>query len=220
MHLLFGQSELRDLIERVEKGERLNLEAGVRMLNSQDILAIGYMANLVRERINGNKTYFIVNKPITYINGCSDLTDSANAAMCYGRNESPEELIDRLLQLRKLQDQTGEFLTFAPVPFYPEHINIEGTMGVETTTGIEDLKMLAVSRIILDNFDHIKGFWAMLGLKLAQVSLAFGVDDLDGTVMEKDTAHSSGVETSQVIGKQALIQMIQKAGREAVERKG
>lgn len=217
MHLLFGQSELRDLIEKVEEGARLEFEAGVRMIYSQDILAIGYMANLVRERKNGSKTHFVVNRSITYGSDCSDLADRTNAAMCYGNVESPEERIARLLQLRELQDQTREFLTFAPLPFYSEHSNLEGTMGVDTTTGLEDLKMLAISRIMLDNFDHIKGFWVMLGPKLAQVSLAFGVDYLDGTVVEKNLTQT---EMSQVMSKRALIKMIQKAGRDAVERKG
>lgn len=89
-------------------------------------------------------------------------------------------------------------------------------MGVGTTTGFEDLKMLAISRILLDNFDHIKAFWMMLGHKLAQVSQAFGVDDLDGNVVEEQII--VGTEASQAISKRALIHMIQKAGRDAVER--
>lgn len=219
MHILFEQSELHDLIEKVEKGDRLDFEAGVRMMKSQDILAVGYMANLVRERKNGNKTYFVVNRPITYTNGCSDLADSLNATLRYAHNESPEERIDSLLQLRELQDQSGEFLTFAPLPFYPEPINL-GSMGIETTTGFEDLKMLAISRIMLDNFDRIRGFWALLGPKLAQVSLAFGVDELGGTVVGDKFTSANESEISQVMTRRALIQIIQKAGRDAVERKG
>lgn len=220
MHLLFRQSELRDLIEKVEKGDRLDFEAGVRMMNSQDILAIGYMANLVRERKNGDKTYFIVNRPVNYTNVCNEPDNSTNATMRYGHSEPPEERIDRLLQLRELQDRTGGFLTFVPLPFYPENINLDGPMGVETTTGFDDLKMLAISRILLDNFEHIKGSWVMLGPKLAQVSLAFGVDDLDGTVVGNNITQENEADMSQVMSKRALIQMIQKAGRDAVERKG
>ena len=197
MPSLFAPSELFDLIEKVEKGERLDHDAGVRMMNSQDILALGYMANIVRERKNGNQTYFIVNRHFNY-------TNVHDATMLYGNMESTEEQIDHLLQLRALQDQTGEFLSFIPLPYYPKDAKLEGTMGVETTTGIEDLKVLAISRILLDNFDHIKVFCIMLGLKLTQVSLAFGVDDLDGNVVTK----------------RAMIHMIQKAGRDAVERYG
>ncbi|SPF55552.1 FO synthase subunit 2 [Candidatus Desulfosporosinus infrequens] len=205
---LFAQSELSDLIEKVEKGERLDYEAGVRMMDSQDILALGYMANLVRERKNGNKTYFMVNNPLDHTNFSTDRT---NATMLYGDIETTEERIDHLILLRAIQDRIEGFLTFSPLPADSEKTQVEGTMGVGSTTGMEDLKVLAVSRILLDNIDHIKAFWMMLGHKLAQVSLAFGVDDLDGTVVE-------GTGTSDAISKRALIHMIQKAGRDAVER--
>ena len=199
MPSLFASSKLFDLIEKVKKGERLDHDAGVRMMNSQDILVLGYMANIVRERKNGNQTYFIVNRPLNY-------TNVQDATMLYGSMESTEERIDQMLQLRALQDQTGQFLSFIPLSEYPKDELLDGTMGVGTTTGIEDLKVLAISRILLDNFDHIKAFWGILGLKLTQVSLAFGVDYLEGNV--------------EVMTKRALIHMIQKAGRDAVERHG
>lgn len=197
MPSLFVSSELFDLIEKVEKGERLDRESGVRMMKSQDILALGYMANIVRERMNGNQTYFVVDRPFKD-------TNVHEATMAYGNLESPEERIDYLLQLRALQDQTGELLSFIPLPYYPEDTILEGTMGVGTTTGLEDLKVLAISRILLDNFDHIKTSLILLGHKLTQVSLAFGVDDLEGNEVTK----------------QAMTHMIQKAGRDAVERDG
>jgi len=196
---LFASSELFNLIEKVKKGERLDHDAGVRMMNSQDILVLGYMANIVRERKNGNQTYFIVNRPLNY-------TNVQDATMLYGSMESTKERIDQMLQLRALQDQTGQFLSFIPLSEYPKDALLDGTMGVGTTTGIEDLKVLAISRILLDNFDHIKAFWGILGLKLTQVSLAFGVDYLEGNV--------------EVMTKRAMIHMIQKAGRDAVERHG
>ena len=209
---LFAQSELSDLLEKVEKGERLDFEAGVRMMDSQDILALGYMANLVRERKNGNKTYFMVNNPLNHMNFSTDRT---NATMLYGDIETTEERIDHLILLRAIQDRIDGFLAFSPLPVDAEKTHFEGPMGVGSTTGIEDLKVLAVSRILLDNFDHIKAFWMLLGHKLAQVSLAFGVDDLDGMVVEERTG---GTETSHALSKRALIHMIQKAGRDAVER--
>lgn len=215
MPSLFAQSELSDLVEKVEKGERLDFDAGVRMMDSQDILALGYMANLVRERKNGNKTYFMVNHHLDYTNVCTDRT---SATMLYGDIETTEERIDHLILLRAFQDRIGGFLTFSPLSVDPENMQVEGTMGVGTTTGIEDLKVLAISRILLDNFAHIKAFWMTLGHKLAQVSLAFGVDDLDGTVVEERIIYSAGTETSQAMSKRALIHMIQKAGRDAVER--
>ncbi|TGE34438.1 FO synthase [Desulfosporosinus sp. Sb-LF] len=218
MPSLFIESELNDLIEKIEKGERLDFDAGIRMMESQDILALGYMANLMRERKNGNRTYFIVNRPINYADVCGDLDNSTNATMLYGSLESSEERINHLLQLRALQDRTGGFLTFIPLPLYPKNTKIEGTMGVGNTTGFEDLKVLSISRILLDNFDHIKAFWMILGPRLAQVSLAFGVDDLDGTVVEERIIHVTGAETSHAMSKRAMVHMIQKAGRDAVER--
>ena len=215
MHALFAQSELSDLIDKVEKGERLDFEAGVRMMASQDILALGYMANLVRERKNGNNTYFIVRDPLDFKKVFAEHT---NATMFYGKIERVEERIDYLLKLRVLQDRIRGFLTFIPLPFDPKNTPYEETMGVGNTTGFEDLKMLAISRIILDNFDHVKAFWMMLGPKLAQVSLTFGVDDLDGTVVEEQMVNSVGAERGQVMSKKALIHLIQKARRDAVER--
>ena len=210
---LFASSELVDLIEKVEKGERLDHAAGVRMMNSQDILALGYMANIVREQKNGDQTYFVVNRPFND-------TNAQAATMLYGNMEGTEELIDQMLHLRAIQDQTGQFLSFIPRPYYPKDTLLEGTMGVGTTTGIEDLKVLAISRVLLDNFDHIKASWSMLGLKLTQVSLAFGVDDLEGNVVEERISDSGEAETNQVMTKRAMIHMIQKAGRDAVERDG
>ena len=215
MPSLFAQSELNDLVDKVERGQRLDFNAGVRMMVSKDILALGYMANLVRERKNGNNTYFIVNHPMNHVNLCTDRT---NETMLYGDIETTEERIDHLILLRAFQDRIGGFLTFFPLPVDPEDTQLEGTMGVGNTTGFEDLKMLAISRILLDNFDHIKTSWTMLGQKLAQVSLAFGVDDLEGTVVEERIIYSAEAETSQVMSKRALIHMIQKAGRDAVER--
>ncbi|MDR3599739.1 MAG: FO synthase [Desulfosporosinus sp.] len=212
---LFAQSELSDLIEKVEKDERLDFAAGVRMMNSQDILALGYMANLVRERKNGNKTYFMVNHSLDFTNVSTDRT---SATMLYGDIETTEERIDHLILLRAFQDRIGVFLTFSPLSIDPETVQVEGTMGVGTTTGFEDLKMVAISRILLDNFAHIKAYWMMLGPKLAQVSLAFGVDDLDGTVVEERIIHSAEAEKNQAMSKRALIHMIQKSGRDAVER--
>lgn len=357
MPSLFASSELGDLVSKVESGERLDYEAGVRLIKSKDILALGYMANIIRERKNDNKTYFIVNRHINHTNICvnlcnfcaygvkkedpsafalslADIEESArkaneekaseihivgglnpdlpfdyylemlrrvrsmvptaciqaftavevdyftqitglsvkevlqqlmkagldslpgggaevfsprvrkmicekkvsgerwleiqevahnlgmrtNATMLYGHVETLEERIDHLIKLRELQDKTGGFLTFIPLPFYPKNTQLEGSMGVTSTTGFEDLKMLSVSRILLDNFDHIKAFWIMLGPKLAQVSLSFGVDDLDGTVVEERIIHAAGAESDQAISKSVLVKMIQKAGRDAVER--
>lgn len=213
MPSLFASSELFDLIGKVEKGERLDYDAGVRMMKSKDILALGYMANIVREQKNGNQTFFIVDKQFKG-------TNVQDATMFYGNLESTSEWIDHLLKLRALQDKTGEYQSFIPLSFDPQETLVEGTMGIDTTTGIEDLKVLAISRILLDNFEHIKVSWIMLGLKLTQVSLAFGVDELEGNIVEARISTSEGTDTSPSLTARAIIHMIEKAGRVAVERDG
>lgn len=221
MPSLFAQSELGDLIDKVEKGQRLDFDAGIRLINSQEILALGYMANLIRERKNGNQTYFLVNRPVDYTNIMVSLDENEKRVtpmMPYGNHGSKESLISSLIQLQKQQDQTKEFLSFSPVPFHSENAKLEGTMGAINTTGYEDLKMLAISRILLDNFVHIKAYWMLLGPKLAQVSLAFGVDELDGTIVEEENISLSEAQPSHSMSKRALIHLIRKAGRDAVER--
>ena len=221
MPSLFEQSELADLIDKVENGQRLDFDDGVRLIKSQEILTLGYMANSIRDRKNGNQTYFIVNRPVDFANIIVSLEENEKrytAFMPYGNQATEETVINSLIQLREQQDQNEEFLAFSPIPYYSENENLAGNMGVGSTTGYEDLKILAVSRILLDNFSHIKTFWRLLGPKLAQVSLAFGVDDLDGTVMEERGAPVLGPESSHIMSKRALIHLIQKAGRDAVER--
>lgn len=220
---LFTRSELKDLIETVEQGMRLDFEAGIRLMNSKDILALGYMANLIRERKHGNKTYFRVVRNDNALKDndilgiiAQNQAIETNATYIYGQQETAEEKIKRLLQFRELQDKVGGFLSFSPVPFLAKEVKVEGNMGLESTTGFEDLRMHAVSRILLDNIDHIKAYWLLLGPKLAQVSLAFGVDDLDGYVVEDKASVSD--EREQVITRKSMLKMIHKARRQAIER--
>lgn len=355
MTLLTG-SKLADIVEKVEKGQRLNREDGIRLMESNELLTIGYMADLIRKRKNGDYAYFIVNRHINHTNICANLCklcafgkkpedpeaytlsldeietkaieckdqkisevhivgglnpdlklsyfeemlrrtrqalpdvviqaftaveidyfaqtenltieevlsrlmaaglDSlpgggaeifsgrvrdkicekkisgdrwlevhaaahklgmrTNATMLYGHLETTEERIDHLLKLREQQDLTGGFLTFIPLAFHPKNTGLEES-NLSRTTGYDDLKVLAVSRLMLDNFDHIKAYWVMIGPKLAQVSLAFGVDDIDGTVVEEKITHTAGADTEQSMTKQQLIKMIKSAGRKPAER--
>ncbi|MCG9966470.1 aminofutalosine synthase MqnE [Pelotomaculum terephthalicicum JT] len=140
-----------------------------------------------------------------------------NATMLYGHVETAEERVDHLVRLREAQDISGGFLTFIPLAFHPQNTGLE-PQSVSGTTGFDDLKALAVARLMLDNFDHIKAFWIMIGPKLAQVSLTFGVDDLDGTVVEEKIAHDAGAATGQFMSKAELVKMIRAAGRKPVER--
>ncbi|MGO8683112.1 MAG: aminofutalosine synthase MqnE [Thermoleophilia bacterium] len=139
----------------------------------------------------------------------------SNATMLYGHVETAAELADHLLRLRELQDETGGFNAFIPLSFQPANTGLSELPG---PTGYDDLKMLSVGRLVLDNFKHVKAFWINVGLKLAQVSLAFGVNDLDGTVVEEKISHAAGVQTGQELDREELVRVIQGAGRNAVER--
>lgn len=356
MKPLLINGELADIYDKVVNGERLTKEDGIRMMQSYDLLTIGYLANIVRERKNGNKAYFIRNRHINHTNVCvnrcklcafgvdpddpkaylfdldqieakvreiigtgvseihivgglhpdlpfsfyeemidrvhrlvpdvhiqaftaveihyfSQMTGmtvvevlkrlkavglgslpgggaeifsprvrqlicekkisgdewlevmeqahlaglKTNATMLYGHVETIEERIDHMIRLRELQDRTGGFQSFIPLAFHNKNTALEGEVKTRTT-GYEDLKVLAVSRLMLDNFDHIKAFWIMLGPKLAQISLAFGVDDIDGTVIEEKITHAAGASTGQSLTRERLINMIKAAGRTPVER--
>ena len=144
---------------------------------------------------------------------------NSNATMLYGHIESAEDRTDHLLQLRKLQDESkekaGGFMTFIPLAFHPENTALA---HLPKTTGFADLKNIAVARLLLDNFPHIKAYWIMLTPEVAQVALRFGSDDLDGTVVEEKIYHDAGATTSQSLTRLQLIALIRAAGREPVER--
>ncbi len=351
----FSDQYLKDIIEKnIINPERLSFEDGVALFKTSDLLGLGYLANMVRERKNGHRAYFINNRHINHTNICKNLckfcafgikendknsyamtieeivkaaeshdngkvsefhivgglhpdlpfsyyTDmlselrkrfpdvhlqaftaveiahlseiaglsikgtltelrnaglgslpgggaeifnpdvrkkicaekisggkwlevmktaheiglKSNATMLYGHVESVEDRVDHLIQLRELQDKTGGFMAFIPLAFHPVNTRMDNG---HFTTGQLDLKMLALSRLMLDNFPHIKAFWIMIGQKIAQLSLSFGVDDIDGTVVEEKITHAAGAETEEYIEKNRLIDLIREAGREPVER--
>jgi aminodeoxyfutalosine synthase len=140
----------------------------------------------------------------------------SNATMLYGHLESVADRVDHMRQLRELQDVTGGFQVFIPLAFQPEHSQLK--IGGSGTSGVDDLRTLAVGRIYLDNFANVKAYWVMLGEKIAQVALCFGVNDLDGTVVEERIGHDAGAETPQAMSRDAIVAMIRKAGRTPVER--
>ena len=139
----------------------------------------------------------------------------SNATMLYGHIETAAELADHMVRLRALQDETGGFNAFIPLSFQPTNTGLSELPG---PTGFDDLRVLAAGRLILDNFTHVKAFWINIGLKMAQVSLAFGVNDLDGTVVEEEISHSAGVDTAQELSKDEIVRVIRVAGRTPVER--
>ena len=138
-----------------------------------------------------------------------------NATMLFGSIETIEERVDHLIQLRTLQDETRGFQTMIPLKFHNENNRLA---RLPDPTGYDCLRTLAVCRLMLDNFDHIKAYWIMLGIKLAQVSLAFGVDDLDGTVREERIYHMAGAKTPQELTRAELVALIRAAGRVPAER--
>jgi len=139
----------------------------------------------------------------------------SNATLLYGHIESAEDRVEHLVKLRELQDKTGGFMAFIPLAFHPENTEISDR---GFTSGQLDIRMLAVARLMLDNFDHIKAFWIMISPKISQLSLFFGVDDIDGTVIEEKITHSAGAETSQSLTVSQLEEMIKEAGLEPVRR--
>jgi len=139
----------------------------------------------------------------------------SNATMLYGHIENDHDRVDHLLKLRALQDETGGFQTFIPLAFHPDNTPLA---HLPKTTGMLDIKQIAVSRLVLDNFPHIKAYWQMMTPKIAQISLRFGADDIDGTVIEEKIYHDAGATTPQGMRRQELIRLIREAGREPVER--
>src|SRR5579872_6894968 len=350
----FEDSRLLPILDKVEAGQRLSYEDGVALYRSHDLLALGHMANIVRERLHGNITYFNVNRHINPTDVCvascrlcafgkrvrdpkaytmsldqvwetagrgwteavtefhivgglhPELTldwycemlrglkerfpqvhlkaftmvevaylaqrgkiserevllrlrdagmDSlpgggaeifcdrvrriicdhkitgdqwletartahrlglhSNCTMLYGHIETDEDRVDHLLKLRALQDETQGFVTFIPLAFHPDNTPLQ---HLPTTTGMLDLRQIAVSRLVLDNFAHIKAYWQMLTPRIAQISLRFGADDLDGTVVEEKIYHDAGATTPQGLRRQELERLIREAGRVPVER--
>jgi aminodeoxyfutalosine synthase len=138
-----------------------------------------------------------------------------NATMLYGHIESVEDRVDHLIRLRDLQDETGGFVTYIPLAFQPWEAP---AMKLPETTGFEDLKAIALGRLMLDNFPHIKSYWIMIGPRLAQVGLSFGADDIDGTVTEEKIAHDAGAPTAQSMTVHELCRLIREAGRRPIER--
>ena len=342
------------ILAKVEAGDRLSPADGLQLYQSHDILALGYLADMVRNRLNGDRAYFIYNQHINYSNICTNLCKfcafgkekgsdlgyemsveevkqkvrdrldepiteihmvggihpdlpfeyyvdllrgikeirpaihiqaftcveiahlaglagkpveqtleilkeaglgsipgggaevfsprirnltcekklsgndwleiaktahrqglRTNATMLYGHIETMEERLEHLDALRQAQDETGGFLAFIPLSFHPKNTEMS---SLSRTTGIDDLKNIAVARLYLDNFPHIKAYWVMIGPKLAQVALSFGADDMDGTVKEEVITHMAGADTDQAIGSTTLVRLIKEAGRIPVER--
>jgi aminodeoxyfutalosine synthase len=139
----------------------------------------------------------------------------SNATMLYGHVEKAEHRIDHLLQLRQLQDETGGFQTFIPLAFHPDNTRMA---HIPKPSGLMDLRMMALSRVMLDNFQHVKAYWIMLGIKIAQVAQSYGADDIDGTVVHEKIYHEAGSDSPQELTVTEMRRLIEEAGRTPVER--
>ncbi len=345
---------LRPIADKVLSGARLSFEDGVKLYRSPDLLTVGYLANQVRERLNGNRTYFNVNRHINPTDVCvaacklcafgkqkrdptsytmsleqvwhtagigygeeisefhivgglhpelgidwfaemfrglkerfpkvhlkaltmveigylarrerisirealEQLRDAgvdslpgggaeifservrriicdhkidgdewietartahnlglkSNATMLYGHIETDEDRVDHLLRLRDLQDDTAGFQTYIPLAFHPQNTPMQ---HLPMTSGFQDIRAIAVARLLLDNFPHIKAYWIMMTPKIAQVAQRFGADDIDGTVVEEKIYHDAGAKTPQALRREQLLRLIRSSGREPTER--
>lgn len=142
----------------------------------------------------------------------------SNATMLYGHIEKPEHRIDHLLRLRALQDETGGFQTFIPLAYHPDNNKLGVELKLSRPSMLMDLKTMAISRLMLDNFPHIKAYWVMLTLKTAQLALHFGADDLDGTVVHELIYHDAGSDAPEELSVAEIRRVIQEAGRVPIER--
>lgn len=138
-----------------------------------------------------------------------------NATMLYGHVETVEDRVDHLMRLRHLQDETGGFSGLIPLAFHPENTPLA---HLPQTSGQTDLRVIAVSRLLLDNFPHIKAYWIQIGTKLAQIALFFGADDLVGTVVDETITHAAGAQTASGLSRTEFERIIRQSGREPFER--
>lgn len=172
----------------------------------------------VREQIAGKKLagadYIGVHRT------AHELGIRTNCTMLYGHVESLEDRVEHLMMLRNLQDETGGFLAYIPLAYHPDGNALGKELGREgtATSGVDDLKMLAVGRLFLDNFRHIKSHWIMVSTPLSQLSLHFGVNDLEGTVVREKIYHAVGAHTPQGMTLDGLLALIRGAGKVPAER--
>ncbi|MHC4730096.1 MAG: aminofutalosine synthase MqnE [Planctomycetota bacterium] len=352
---VFRKSGIRDLLDKAVAGERFSREDGVRLFLTDDLAALGWAANLVRERRHGDVTYYLKNRHINYSNICkydcmfcsffrsskeeegawewsvdevlehvapykdsglrefhivggvhpdlpfsyytdmlvalkrehpgvalkaftaieiayfAELTSMSlrevletlqeagldmipgggaevfadrvrykvcrekadadrwfevhetahalgiptNATLLYGHIETVEERVDHILRLREMQEQTEGLKSYIPLAFHPKSNRLE---KLGAPTGADAIRNVAVGRLLLDNVDHVKAYWIMLGIKVAQLALAWGADDLDGTVTWERIYHMAGAQTPEGMTEERLQQVIREAGRIPVER--
>ncbi len=167
----------------------------------------------VRDRICEHKSD--ANKWLEIHRTAHQMGLSTNCTMLYGHIDNNYHRIDHLMRLRELQDETGGFQTFVPLAFHPENT---GLSHITKPSALTDLRVMAVARLMLDNIPHMKAYWIMLGIGTAQAALAYGADDLDGTVRHELIYHDAGATTPEVLSIDAIRRLITDAGRDPIER--
>ncbi|MBI4398726.1 MAG: aminofutalosine synthase MqnE [Candidatus Omnitrophica bacterium] len=171
-----------------------------------EIFAEPVRSKIARGKISGDKWLAVMKE--AHENGVK-----TNATMLYGHIESAEDIADHMNRLRRLQDETNGFSSFIPLAFQPDNTELEAKEQIHFTDGITDLKIYATARIFLDNFPHIKAYWTTLGIKIAQVALSFGVDDLGGTAIDEKIMHDAGAKTPVSLREEELVRLIRSSGR-------
>ena len=167
------------------------------------------LSNRVRNLLCPNKA--TVDEWLNVARAAHKLGLKTNASMLYGHIETLEERVEHLIKLRELQDETGGFQTFIPFPFLPKNTALENK--ISQTSMWDDLRTIAISRLMLDNFKHIKAYWVMLGVPVAQVALNFGANDIDGTIHRENILHEAGASSPKFLTEEKLIKIIREVGR-------
>ncbi len=194
---------IREVLERVRAAGVDSLPGGGAEIFSDRVRSI-----ICDHKINGNE--WLETAETAHLLGLR-----SNATMLYGHVENEEDRIDHMCRLRAVQDRTGGFQTFIPLAFHPDNTALD---HLPRTTGLSDIKQIAIGRLMLDNFPHIKSYWQMVSPKMAQISLRFGADDIDGTVIEEKIYHDAGATTPQGMRREELVRLITAAGRIPFER--
>jgi aminodeoxyfutalosine synthase len=190
-------------------------EAGLDTLpgGGAEVFSPGVRATIADKKLSGEE-YINVHRE------AHNLGIRSNSTMLYGHVETYEDRINHLSMLRALQDETGGFLAYIPLAYHPDNNELGATLERTgtATSGFDDLKNLAVGRLYLDNFQHIKSHWIMVTTALSQIGLSFGVNDLEGTVVREKIYHEAGAHTAQAMTLDAILRLIRGAKREPAER--
>jgi aminodeoxyfutalosine synthase len=202
------KTSVEDVLERLRAAGLDTLPGG-----GAEVFSTGVRATIAERKLAGEEWLDVHRR-------AHALGIRTNCTMLYGHVETFADRVDHLLSLRELQDETGGFLTYIPLAYHPDNNELGEQLGRQgtATTGFDDLKNLAVGRLFLDNFEHIKTHWVMNTAKVSQVALHFGVDDLEGTVVRERIYHEAGAPTPEGITFKELVRLVRDAGKRPVER--